>query len=79
MCHVKEGDKDYLDDFIMVGGPRSDKCQRANDVMLSKCEQLGMPVACEKCEGPSLYLVLGIKIDAALMQLSFRKKNEGAE
>ena len=41
----------YLDDFITVGAPRSDECRRANHIMLTTCEQLGVPIAHEKCEG----------------------------
>ena len=60
----------YLDDFITVGAPRSDECRRANHIMLTTCEQLGVPIAHEKCEGPTSCLsFLGIEVDTASMQL----------
>ena len=41
----------YLDDFIIVGPPRSRVCGRALDLILGMCEDLGVPLALDKLEG----------------------------
>ena len=49
LCH-------YLDDFITVGAPDTGECQ-ANMICLAQiCEQLRVPLAPHKCEGPSTCL-----------------------
>ena len=54
----------YLDDFITMGPPASQTCRRNLDIILHACEDLGVPLAMEKLEGPSTCLIfLGIEID----------------
>ena len=58
----------YLDDFITMGAPGSQECRRNLDQMLSTCQHLGVPVASEKCAGPSLVMVfLGFELDTTSM------------
>ena len=60
----------YLDDFLLLGPPDSLACQAALATTLAACEDLGLPVAPEKTEGPSTVLTfLGIEIDTAANQL----------
>ena len=46
----------YLDDFITVGPPGSRECRANLDRILAVCEELGVPLALEKLEGPSTRL-----------------------
>ena len=60
----------YLDDFFIVGEPQSDQCATAVRTMLRTCNNLGIPVAMEKLEGPATTITfLGIEIDSAAHQL----------
>ena len=47
----------YLDDFVTVGPPESPEYQANFKIMLVTCQQLGVPVAQEKCAGPAAVLV----------------------
>ena len=61
----------YLDDFIVVGAPRSGECAASLEILLETCKELGIPVAQHKCMGPTTYLVfLGILIDTQKMEIS---------
>ena len=61
----------YLDDFIVLGSPCSDDCQKGLQVALEACDKLGFPVALEKMVGPSTKLTfLGIEVDSMGLQLS---------
>ena len=54
----------YLDDFIVFGAPSSAQCEAALNTVREVCEELGVPLAMEKLEGPSLCLtLLGIEMD----------------
>ena len=60
----------YLDDFLIMGPPDSQVCADALRTFLALCEELGVPVAEEKTEGPSTTLTfLGIKIVTTTLQL----------
>ena len=60
----------YLDDFLLVGAPASQECQQALKVALQVCQQLGVPIAAHKTEGPGTLLVfLGIEIDTRAMEV----------
>ena len=43
----------YLDDFLLLGPPGTSTCARALQCTLDTCQQLGVPVATHKTEGPS--------------------------
>ena len=58
----------YLDDFLLLGAPGSGECQQYLSVTLQVCQELGVPVAPEKTEGPALSLTfLGIQLDSVAM------------
>ena len=60
----------YLDDYITIGKAESDECKANMVTLLATCERLGVPIAPDKCEGPSTRLTyLGIEIDTVQMQL----------
>ena len=55
----------YLDDFIVLGSPGLDDCQKELQVALEACDKLGFPVAIEKTVGPSTKLTfLRIEVDS---------------
>ena len=70
---VYEGIEDvlhYLDDFLFFGPPQSPHCQTAMRTAPRVCEALDLPVAPEKVDGPSSYILfLGIGIDTEAMEL----------
>ena len=60
----------YLDDYITLGEPNSTECQANLDKLLECCGTLGVPIAQEKCEGPTTCLTfLGIEIDTQALEL----------
>ena len=60
----------YLDDFSIVGSPRSPECGQNLEVALAACAELGFPVATEKTEGPvTTITLLGIELDSEQLQL----------
>ena len=60
----------YLDDFLTCGAPDSDECDRNFQVMLQIFNELGVPYALAKCEGPTTVLIfLGIEIDTVKHEL----------
>lgn len=60
----------YLDDSIMVGRPGSGECGFNCKLMHHLFDQLSMPLAKDKCEGPVTRItVLGIEIDSLAMEL----------
>ena len=42
----------YLDDFLVMGHPDCGECQSALSTVMRVCEDLGVPLAEEKLEGP---------------------------
>ena len=60
----------YLDDFLVVGSPNTNRCSMAVAKALEVCSTLGIPVAPEKTDGPAQSIAfLGITIDRAMGQL----------
>ena len=60
----------YLDDYITMGRAESTECKANMATLLVTCNRLGVPVAPEKCEGPTTMLTyLGIEVDTMQMQL----------
>ena len=54
----------YLDDFLVLGPPKSANCGHALQASLGLCKVLGFPIAEHKVEGPSSRLsFLGILLD----------------
>ena len=61
----------YLDDFITLGTPGSSQCESNRLIMSGLCELLGMPLAVDKCEGPTTLLgFLGFLLDTNNMTVS---------
>ena len=62
--------KHYLDDFIVVGPPRSLECKENLDTMRCTCRELNLPLAEEKSVGPATLLdFLGIELDTVQMEI----------
>ena len=60
----------YLDDFIVVGPPRSPVCGQSMAILDRECRALGVPIAEHKRDGPTTRLTyLGIEIDTEAGQL----------
>ena len=54
----------YLDHFLVLGPAGSDCCEEALATCLQLCQELGVPVAPHKTEGPSTSIAfIGIVID----------------
>lgn len=65
----------YLDDFIILGSPGSNQCDQDFQLLVRLCEQLGVPLAEEKKEGPACRLeILGIMFDTELMQMALPER-----
>ncbi len=59
----------YLDDYITVGSPRSGECAFNCRLMTHICEQLGVPLAPDKCKGPTTCMTfLGIELDTVALE-----------
>ena len=60
----------YLDDYITMGAAGLIECEDNKACLITTCDQLGVPVTHEKCEGPATRLTyLGIEIDSVAMEL----------
>ena len=60
----------YLDDFLLLGNPESTECAQALATLIATCKELGLPLASDKCEGPTSKLTfLGIEIDTRSMEM----------
>jgi hypothetical protein len=60
----------YLDDFLFFTPPSSPEAHGLHTSVTNICQQLGVPVASHKTEGPSTCLTfLGIVIDTDRMEL----------
>ncbi|XP_077779111.1 uncharacterized protein LOC144326428 [Podarcis muralis] len=54
----------YLDDFLFVGGANTGECASLLEAFSALAEDLGVPLAAEKTEGPATRLTyLGIELD----------------
>ncbi|XP_055332307.1 uncharacterized protein LOC129584213 [Paramacrobiotus metropolitanus] len=61
----------YVDDYLFVGSPGTDDCSTLMTAMREVCEELGVPLALDKTEGPATRLIfLGIEIDSDAQTLS---------
>ena len=60
----------YLDDFLFIGPPGSQEAARARYIATAVFEELGVPIAVQKTEGPSAQVsFLGFLIDTQAFQL----------
>ena len=61
----------YMDDFLLFGSPHSAECQSALAITVATCQELGIPLATDKIEGPAVALsFLGVQLDTAAMCVS---------
>ena len=59
----------YLDDFLTMGPADSATCHNNFAIIQRTCQELGVPLAMEKLEGPSHSLTfLGIELDTICME-----------
>ena len=59
----------YLDDFLVVGAAHTSECSTALHTLTAICQELGIPLAEEKLEGPSTVLeFLGILLDTTKLE-----------
>ena len=60
----------YLDDFLVMGAPASQKCAEALAVLLRFFDNPGLPVAIHKLEGPNCCLTfLGFELDSRAREI----------
>ena len=60
----------YLDDFIIVAPPKSQQCAEDLETLEAVCEELGVPLASHKKDGPTTRLsFLGIELDTVAGEL----------
>ena len=60
----------YLDDFLTVGPPNSDRCTANLQLISVTCNYLGLPLKSQKVKGPTTSLTfLGIILDTTHMEL----------
>ena len=60
----------YLDDFTVIGPPRSPVCAEAVDILNRTYAELGVPISEHKRDGPTTCLTyLGIEVDTVASQL----------
>ena len=60
----------YLDDFLTMGPASSTTCQKNLATFQHVCQELGIPLAVEKIEGPATSLTfLGIILDTSRMEI----------
>ena len=69
----------YLDDFITMGPPNSNVCAKNLETIKAVSKQLGVPLAEEKCEGPTTNITfLRINIDTARQLLTLGETGKTA-
>ena len=60
----------YLDDFLTMGPPNSDRCASNLQLISDTCRYLGLPLKSQKVEGPTTSLTfLGIILDTTHLEL----------
>ena len=61
----------YMDDFLLMGAPGTAECSQALATTIATCEELGVPLAVDKIEGPATKLsFLGIQLNSREMRTS---------
>ena len=59
----------YLDNFLTIGRPTSGICNQNLNIITRTCEELEVPLASEKIEGPATSIpFLGIILDSSKME-----------
>ena len=61
----------YLDDFLLLGSPNTGECAKALALTVQVCQELGVPLAEDKMEGPTQSLTfLGIQLSSNPLSVS---------
>ena len=61
----------YMDDFLLVRAPSTAECSQALATTIATCEEIGVPLAVDKTEGPATELsFLGIQLNSREMRTS---------
>ena len=63
----------YLDDFLLIGAPKSAECAHALSILLHTFQYLGLPIAMDKLEGPIPWLIFlnGLELDSRVLEIRF--------
>ena len=70
----------YLDDFLLLGAPVHQNAPTHWQLPLLICEELGIPLAKENCEGPVTSLTfLGIHLCSNPLQVSLPEKHDALQ
>ena len=68
----------YIDDFLFIAKPASLECQTVVTRFVSLCQQLGVPLALNKVEGPTTRLIfLGVVLDSVGQTVSLPEGKPG--
>jgi hypothetical protein len=60
----------YLDNFLFIGAPNSQRGHKYRAIALQTLEKLGVPIAAHKTQGPATPLIfLGIMVDTSTFEL----------
>ena len=60
----------YIDDFLTFGYPRSNQCDINLHTLIQTCQELGLPLAVLKIEGPAAIIIfLGTELNTVLMTM----------
>ena len=60
----------YIDDFLTFGYPGSNQCDINLHILIQTCQELGLPLAVLKVEGPAAIIIfLGIELNTVLMTM----------
>ena len=60
----------YIDDFVTIGAPDSQECERNTTIMHETCEEVGLPTEPKKDEGPATTIsFLGMELDTVALEI----------
>lgn len=64
----------YIDDFFTLGSPWTDECLFNLTSMLRSCDNTGLPVEVDKCQGPVTCIpFLGMELDSIALEIRLPK------
>ena len=66
----------YPDDFILMGGPDDDSCERGLESLIATCVELGVPLAGHKQEGMCTWLTFwALKWTLSMAAYAYQQKS----
>ena len=75
MGYFSKGGTGHCTHYIIWGALLSKDCAESLRILLEVCLEFGIPVATQKCQGPTTRLVfLGIEFDSMSMELKLPKE-----